>query len=225
MINMVELTHVHEILKTLLYKQKIPKCALTETFPSFETTDKRSRAFGFSWRLPDSYSNGTSTGEGFKSANVKSGTTKTRRSGREAMRKKGSILKVCQSKGDFLSSLFLISQKDVKNKPVVNLRDLNRFIPYKYFKVEGLHCLKYVEKRWLHLQNSPEGLKDAYLKNEPEPEGWILQRFSTQRFTKIKTLSLGRGLVRVPVPVLWFGTSSQNIHKLYKGSNLSFETS
>ena len=125
MINMVELTHVHEILKTLLYKQKIPKCALAETFPSFETTDKRSRAFGFSRRLPDSYSNGTSTGEGFKSANVKSGTTKTSRSGREAMRKKDSILKVCHSKGDFLSSLFLISQKDVKNKPVVNLRDLN----------------------------------------------------------------------------------------------------
>ena len=35
--------------------------------PSLETTDKRSRALGFSRRLPDSSSNGTSTGEGPKS--------------------------------------------------------------------------------------------------------------------------------------------------------------
>ena len=57
------------------------------------------------------------------------------------------------------------------------------------------------------------------------PEGCILQRSSTQRFTKISTVSLGKKLVRVPVPMLWFGTSSQNIHKIIKGSNLSFETS
>ena len=56
-------------------------------------------------------------------------------------------------------------------------------------------------------------------------EGCILQRSSTQRFTKISTVSLSRKLVRVPVPMLWFGTSSQNIHKIIKGSNLSFETS
>ena len=48
---------------------------------------------------------------------------------------------------------------------------------------------------------------------------------STQRFTKISTVSFGRKLVRVPVPMFWFGTSSQNIHKIIKGFNLSFETS
>ena len=57
------------------------------------------------------------------------------------------------------------------------------------------------------------------------PEGCILQRFSTQRFTKLSTVSLGRKLVRVPVPMLWFGTSSHNIQKIIKDSNLSFETS
>ena len=45
------------------------------------------------------------------------------------------------------------------------------------------------------------------------------------RFTKISTASLGRELVRVPVSMVWFGISSQNIHKIIKGSNLSFETS
>ena len=57
------------------------------------------------------------------------------------------------------------------------------------------------------------------------PEGCILQRSSTQRLTKLSTVSLGRKLVRVSVPMLWFGTSSHNIHKIIKGSNLSFETS
>ena len=56
-------------------------------------------------------------------------------------------------------------------------------------------------------------------------EGCILQPSATQRFTKSSTVSLGRELVRVPVPILWFGTSSQNIQKIVKGSNLIFETS
>ena len=57
------------------------------------------------------------------------------------------------------------------------------------------------------------------------PEGCILQRSSSKRFTKISTISLGRKLVRVPVPMPWLGTRSQNIHKIIKDSNLSFETS
>ena len=69
----------------------------------------------------------------------------------------------------------------------------------------------YVAGRGLHVQNRPEGC--------------ILQCSSTQKFTKIRNVSLGRQLVRVPVPMLWYETSSNNIHKNVKGSNLSFETS
>ena len=68
-----------------------------------------------------------------------------------------------------------------------------------------------VAKKGLHVQNRPEGC--------------ILQRSSTQRLMKLSTVSLGRKLVRVSVPILWFGTSSDNIHKVIKGSNLSSETS
>ena len=53
------------------------------TFPSLETTDKRSRALGFSRRFQNSSSNGTHTGEDSKSTKVKPGTTKTSRSGSE----------------------------------------------------------------------------------------------------------------------------------------------
>ena len=58
-----------------------------------------------------------------------------------------------------------------------------------------------------------------------KPEGCILQRSSTQRITKVTTVSLGWKLVRVYVPMLWLGTSSQNIYKIIKVFNSSFETS
>ena len=41
-----------------------------EISPSLETTDKRSRALGFSKRLPNSSSNGTGAGEGSKRTKV-----------------------------------------------------------------------------------------------------------------------------------------------------------
>ena len=102
--------------------------------PSLETTNKRSRALGFSRRLPNSSSNGTSTGEDSTSTKVKSGITKTSRSGSEGNAGKGLHSKVCHSKGEFLR----------RNRPVINLKDLNLFIPYKHFKMEDLHCLKYL---------------------------------------------------------------------------------
>ena len=66
---------------------------VTGISPSLETTDKRSKALGFSRRLPNSSSNGTSTGEGSKSTKVKSGTTKISRSGSKDNAGKGLSLK------------------------------------------------------------------------------------------------------------------------------------
>ena len=56
------------------------------------------------------------------------------------------------------------------------------------------------------------------------PEGCILQRSSTQRLTKLSTVSLGKETC-MGFYTHAFGTSSHNIHKIIKGSNLSFETS
>ena len=61
----------------------------------------------------------------------------------KTMLEKGSISKVSHSKWEFLSSLFLISKKGGGNRPVINLKDPNRFSPYKHFQMDGLHCLKY----------------------------------------------------------------------------------
>ena len=58
------------------------------------------------------------------------------------MLEKGAIRKAIHCKDQFVSHLFLASKKDGEKQPVINLKDLNTFIPYKHFKMEGLHPLK-----------------------------------------------------------------------------------
>ena len=60
------------------------------------------------------------------------------------MLEKGAIQKVVPTRGQFLSNLFLVEKKDGGNRPVINLKNLNKFTPYKHFKMEGLHCLKFL---------------------------------------------------------------------------------
>ena len=55
--------------------------------------------------------------------------------------KKGAIRKVQPSKGGFVSNLFLIKKKDICQKPVINLKQLNAYIPYCHFKMESLQNL------------------------------------------------------------------------------------
>ena len=59
------------------------------------------------------------------------------------MLEKGAIQKVVPTKGQFLSNLLLVEKKDGGNRAVINFKNLNEFIPYKHFKMEGLHCVKF----------------------------------------------------------------------------------
>ena len=55
---------------------------------------------------------------------------------------KGAIQETSPCKGEFISNVFLVSKKEGGNRPVINLKALNQFLPYEHFKMEGLHNLK-----------------------------------------------------------------------------------
>ena len=64
-----------------------------------------------------------------------------------------------QKKG-FLSHLFLVGKRDGSYGPVINLKELNKHIPYQHFKIEGLHYLKFILQKGDYMFNLD--LKDAY---------------------------------------------------------------
>ena len=201
--------------KKIIFQTKNSKFCPTrenkEIFPSLETIDKRSRTLGFS-RLPNSSCNGSSTGEDSKSIKIKSRKTKTSRSGREGNAGKGLHFKSLSPKRGIFEQ-FVSDQQKRWWEPT----------SHKFEGSESVHSLQTLQGRRFALSKVCVAKKGLHVQNRPE--GCILQRSSTQSFTKISTISLGRKLVRVPVPMPWFATRSQNIHKIIKGSNLSFETS
>ena len=204
------------ISKKIIFQTKNAKmCPSREykgIYPSLETTDKRSRALGFSRRIPNSSSNGTGTGEGSKNTKVKSETTKTCRTGSEGNAGKGLHFKLLSLKRGVFEQ-FVSDQQKRWSEPT----------SHKFEGSESVHSLQTLQDGRFALSEKCAAKRGLHMQNRPE--GCILQCSSTQIFMKINTVSSGRKLVRVPVPMLWFGTTSQNIHKIIKGSNLSFETS
>ena len=44
--------------------------------------------------------------------------------------------------GEFLSNLFLVNKKNGGYGPVINLKFVNKVIPYRHLKMEGMHLIK-----------------------------------------------------------------------------------
>ena len=76
------------------------------------------------------------------------------------MLQKGAIQVVFPVNGEFLSSIFLVKKKDGGNRPVINLKELNSYVTYQHFKMEGLYLLKHLVQTgdWMIKID----LKDAY---------------------------------------------------------------
>ena len=60
------------------------------------------------------------------------------------MLEKRAIHSIVLAQGQFLSNHFLVEKTDGWNRLVMNLKNPKTFIPYKYFKIEGLYCLKFL---------------------------------------------------------------------------------
>lgn len=50
---------------------------------------------------------------------------------------------------EFLSCLFLVAKKDAGYRPKINRKNLNPYIPYLHFKMEGLSVLKDLSQKMI----------------------------------------------------------------------------
>ena len=73
---------------------------------------------------------------------------------------KDAIKKSIHCKDQFVSYPFLVSKKDGGKQPVIILKELNTFIPYKHLKMQGLHLLKEILEQSDYLCNLD--LKDVF---------------------------------------------------------------
>ena len=79
----------------------------------------------------------------------------------QSLLEKQAIHKVPNYSKGFVSQLFIVDKKDGGKRPVVNLRNLNQYLEYFHFKMEGIHLVRDMIQRgdWLVKLD----LKDAYL--------------------------------------------------------------
>ena len=103
------------------------------------------------------------------------------------------------TEGGFVSSIFLVDKKDGVHRPVINLKNLNFFVDFHYFKMEGIHML------WDLLK---EGDFD-----KTGPQRCILYCPSLDRVSKVHKVPMEGNSMGICMPPLWAGQCSQNIHK------------
>ena len=75
--------------------------------------------------------------------------------------KKGAVEQVCPQKDQFLSNIFIVKKNDGGNRPVINLKELNQYIPFLHFKMESLQSLKTLLQKNEYMCKLD--LKDVYL--------------------------------------------------------------
>ena len=77
------------------------------------------------------------------------------------LRGKGAISTVTRTQTvGFISRMFLVPKKDGSHRPIIDLRELNKFIKREHFKMEGIHLVKDLLQQgdWMVKLD----LKDAY---------------------------------------------------------------
>ena len=127
----------------------------------------------------------------------------------QGMLEKGAIRIVKELHGQFLSPLFLVEKKDAGYRPVVNLKKLNRNIPYVHFKIEGLSLLKELLSKGDYLCKLD--LKDAYFtvalyklsrKYARVPWRWNLYEFLCLCFGLGSAPRIFTKLMKIPIALM-----------------------
>ena len=120
--------------------------------------------------------------------------------------------RVTAKDGQFLSQIFLVPKKDGSQRPVVNLKPLNRFVTRQKFKMEGARSIRDLLRRgdWMVTID----LKDAYLSVPVDTEHRQYLRFI-----------MGRRDLRIPMSPIRTEQCSEGFHQANEASDGATETS
>ena len=147
--------------KIILFKKcsRRPISRKIETFcRSVDENNTGSQNFGYSKRIQNSISFETFSIKNPFPTNSESRRGRIGETGGKRNVEEGSHQKSSTIKGEFISNLFLVKKKDGGQRPVINLKQLNAYIPYCHFRMEGLQNLKYMLQSYMCKLD----LKDAY---------------------------------------------------------------
>ena len=107
-----------------------------------------------------------------------------------SMLEKHAIEETAPSGHGFLSTVFLVPKKDGGQRPVINLKSLNKFVYTEHFKMEGIHILRDLLRAgdWM----TKVDLKDAYFMVPIHEEDRAFLKFSfKERTYQFKCLPFG----------------------------------
>ena len=73
---------------------------------------------------------------------------------------KQAVQEVPVTTKEYYSNIFMVPKKDEDQRPVINLKSLNKYVKSEYFKMEGLHTVKGLLQKsdWM----AKVDLKDAF---------------------------------------------------------------
>ena len=127
----------------------------------------------------------------------------------QTMLRKGAISQIDHTQRQLISSLFLVEKKDGGQRPVINLKSLNFFVPYEHFKMGSLSSLQFFLKKVDYMAKLD--LKDAYFCVTLHKESRKFVRFQWDgKLYEFLCLCFGLGpapriftkLLKVPLAVL-----------------------
>ena len=165
--------------KTLIFKNNstnLPSGRKIKTFSTcLETTNKRSKCLVPSRRIQDPSAARTKANVSPKTATMEQRSERTDRLVSERDVGEGSYLQSFTSGRRISQSNISSRENRWGDRPVINLKNLNKFVLYQHFEMEGLHYLKFL------LQNGDcmckIDLKDAYFSVPLSKDSRKLLRF------------------------------------------------